>query len=101
VNDICDAAQIKLAYLPPYSPDLNPIEEAFAELKAWCKLHRKEAVGRGFEEFLNYAMANLPNDARGHFVKCQVGRDVDYDDEGHEVEGHEVDDGSEEDYWNH
>jgi len=23
-----------LVYLPPYSPDLNPIEEAFAKLKA-------------------------------------------------------------------
>jgi transposase len=23
----------KLIYLPPYSPDLNPIEEAFAKLK--------------------------------------------------------------------
>jgi transposase len=24
----------ELLYLPPYSPDLNPIEEAFAKLKA-------------------------------------------------------------------
>jgi transposase len=22
-------------YLPPYSPDWNPIEEAFAQIKAW------------------------------------------------------------------
>lgn len=27
-------AGVKLLYLPPYSPDLNPIEEFFAELKA-------------------------------------------------------------------
>lgn len=26
---------VKLVYLPPYSPDLNPIEELLAELKAF------------------------------------------------------------------
>jgi transposase len=29
-----DAAGARLLYLPPYSPDLNPIEMAFAKLKA-------------------------------------------------------------------
>ena len=33
------AAGAKLFYLPPYSPDLNPIEQAFAKLKT---LLRKE-----------------------------------------------------------
>ena len=28
-------AGLKLVYLPPYSPDLNPIEEFFAKLKAF------------------------------------------------------------------
>ena len=30
-------AEVKRMYLPPYSPDLNPIEEFFAELKAFIK----------------------------------------------------------------
>jgi hypothetical protein len=29
-----------LEYLPPYSPDLNPIEEAFSSIKAWIRVHR-------------------------------------------------------------
>lgn len=29
-----EAAGASLSYLPPYSPDLNPIEQAFAKLKA-------------------------------------------------------------------
>ena len=29
-----DTAGAHLRYLPPYSPDLNPIEQAFAKLKA-------------------------------------------------------------------
>lgn len=28
---------IQLAFLPPYSPDLNPIEEAFSKIKAWIR----------------------------------------------------------------
>ena len=37
LEDLCAAAGVKLEYLPPYSPDYNPIEESFAELKAWVK----------------------------------------------------------------
>jgi transposase len=36
---MCHEAGVVLEFLPPYSPDLNPIEEAFAELKAWMKRH--------------------------------------------------------------
>ncbi|KAG8926769.1 hypothetical protein FRC01_008402 [Tulasnella sp. 417] len=28
---------MRLLYLPPYSPDLNPIEEAFSSIKAWIR----------------------------------------------------------------
>ena len=30
----------KVIYLPPYSPDFNPIETAFSSLKAWFKRYR-------------------------------------------------------------
>jgi transposase len=36
-----EARGATVLYLPPYSPDLNPIEQAFAKLKAML---RKEAV---------------------------------------------------------
>ncbi|RAN85590.1 hypothetical protein B5P41_34160 [Bacillus sp. SRB_28] len=29
----------KLMFLPPYSPQLNPIEQGFALLKQWLKKH--------------------------------------------------------------
>ena len=28
-----------LIFLPPYSPDLNPIEEAFSKIKAFIRRH--------------------------------------------------------------
>lgn len=34
IRDMIEAAGAELRYLPPYSPDLNPIENAFAKLKA-------------------------------------------------------------------
>ena len=30
-------AGARLVYLPPYSPDFNPIEEAFSAMKAWLR----------------------------------------------------------------
>ncbi len=32
-------------YLPPYSPDLNPIEQVFAKLKGFCQ-HSRQARHR-------------------------------------------------------
>ena len=34
VEDAIRATGASLLYLPPYSPDLNPIEQVFAKLKA-------------------------------------------------------------------
>jgi transposase len=41
VRELIEAAGANLRYLPPYSPDFNPIENAFAKLKA---LLRKTAA---------------------------------------------------------
>jgi transposase len=37
-------AGAELLYLPPYSPDLNPIEHAFAKLKALLRTAASRAV---------------------------------------------------------
>jgi transposase len=42
VERLCTAAGVKLIYLPPYSPDFNPIEELFSVLKAHIKRHWRE-----------------------------------------------------------
>jgi transposase len=41
VREAIEAVGASLVYLPPYSPDLNPVEQAFAKLKA---LLRSEAA---------------------------------------------------------
>ncbi len=39
-----EAAGAELRYLPPYSPDLNPIEQAFSKLKAHLRKHKERSV---------------------------------------------------------
>ena len=38
------AAGASVAYLPPYSPDLNPIEQVFAKLKALLRKYRERTL---------------------------------------------------------
>ncbi|EGO03069.1 hypothetical protein SERLA73DRAFT_47551, partial [Serpula lacrymans var. lacrymans S7.3] len=33
-----------LVFLPPYSPDLNPIESAFPSIKMWLRRHSGEGI---------------------------------------------------------
>jgi transposase len=42
VRQAIEAAGASLRYLPPYSPDFNPIEMAFAKLKAALRAARRE-----------------------------------------------------------
>jgi DDE superfamily endonuclease len=36
---------MRLVFLPAYSPDLNPIEEAFSSIKAWIRANRDYVLG--------------------------------------------------------
>jgi transposase len=50
VRNSIEAAGARLLYLPPYSPDFNPIENAFAKLKALLR----KAAERTVEGLLNW-----------------------------------------------
>ena len=47
---------VRLEYLPPYSPDYNPIEQSFAELKAWMRKNRTLADSYDFRRFVTLAV---------------------------------------------
>jgi transposase len=58
-----------LRYLPPYSPNLNPIEEAFSKNKAFCA--RLRPARRTLIEALGPALlAITKEDAQGFFEYC-------------------------------
>jgi transposase len=73
VKQMCLDAGVRLVYLPPYSSDLNLIEEFFAELKAFIKrnwrIYEKNPE-QGFDSFLEWCInvvGRKKNSARGHF----------------------------------
>jgi transposase len=67
VRELIEGRGCELIYLPPYSPDLNPIEEAFAKLKAL--LRKTEARSREvlFEAMGLALEALTARDARSFF----------------------------------
>ncbi len=67
VREIVEGAGCEVVYLPPYSPDLNPIEEAFSKVKGLMR--RAEARTReGLVEAMGRALdAVTTRDARGFF----------------------------------
>lgn len=44
IRDAIEAASANLLYLPPYSPDFNPIENAFAKLKALMRAKAERTI---------------------------------------------------------
>ena len=44
VRAAIEAAKAQLHYLPAYSPDLNPIEQAFSKLKAHLRKHAERSI---------------------------------------------------------
>ena len=70
VRRLVEARGCELLFLPPYSPDFSPIEEAFSKLKA--RLRRAAARTRGaLVEAIGRALdAVTAQDARGWFAHC-------------------------------
>lgn len=67
VRERIEAAGARLLYLPPYSPDLNPIEKAWAKLKQLLrstKARTKEALDQAISDLLP---SITPDDAKAWF----------------------------------
>ena len=63
-------AGVRIIFLPPYSPDFNPIEEAFSKIKAWIRRNYDLfPPGDGFLFDVKVAMDVItPDDAEGYFL---------------------------------
>ena len=67
VRELVEGAGCELLYLPPYSPDLNPIEEAFAQIKALLRKAGARARQMLIEALGLAIPAVTVEDARGFF----------------------------------
>jgi transposase len=70
VREMIEAAGARLLYLPPYSPDYNPIENMWSKVKG----HLRSAAARTFEALQRAVWSALdqvtPQDCLGFFRGC-------------------------------
>ena len=74
VREAIEARGAKLLYLPPYSPDFNPIEQVFSKLKEMLRrasARTVEALWTAISELLD---AFSPAQCRNYFRHCGYGR---------------------------
>ncbi len=72
VRETIQAVGVSVLYLPPYSPDLNPIEQLFAKLKAMLRTaaaRTKDAlwstIGQALDAFPEHECRNYVRMRRG------------------------------------
>lgn len=71
VRRVIRGADAKLLFLPPYSPDLNPIEQAFAKLKAALRKAQARTIVLGPGELAGHAHRLYPVDHPGYMRRLQ------------------------------
>jgi len=67
VRRIVEGRGARLLFLPPYSPDLNPIELAFAKLKAMLRKAAKRSVEELWTKIGDLLDAFTPEECRNYF----------------------------------
>jgi transposase len=70
VKEIIEGRGCELIYLPSYSPDLNPIEEAFSKIKELMRKAGARTRGALIEAMGRALDAVTAHDARGFFGHC-------------------------------
>lgn len=74
VRDIIVAAGAELRYLPPYSPDLNPIEQAFAKLKAHLRKAQERSIDALWQRIGKLLELFHPSECANFFVNAGYAR---------------------------
>jgi transposase len=70
VREAVEARGAQLIYLPPYSPDFNPIERCWSKLKTALRA-AKARTREALDEAITLALATVTeSDARGWFKHC-------------------------------
>ena len=70
MREAIEAAGASLRYLPPYSPDLNPIENAFAKLKAMLRKAGARTINGLWSKIGDILGAFSPAECHNYFRHC-------------------------------
>jgi transposase len=78
VRELIEQRGCKLWLLPSYSPDLNPIEEAFSKVKELLRRAQARTLEALFEATAQALDAVSASDASGYFEHCGYGTPQDH-----------------------
>jgi transposase len=78
VRELIEQRGCKLWLLPSYSPDLNPIEEAFSKVKELLRRAKARTLEALFEATAQALDAVSASDASGYFEHCGYGTPQDH-----------------------
>ena len=67
---IIRGAKARLWYLPPYSPDLNPIEQAFAKIKHWMRIAQKRTLEDTWRHLGHLVTTIQPHECSNYFANA-------------------------------
>ena len=72
ILELVDHFGVRIEYLPPYSSDLNPIEEAFSKIKHFLRRHQQYYIATEGDGILwdAYEVLDIitPDDVEGYFM---------------------------------
>ncbi len=67
VRNAIKAAGAHLFFLPPYSPDLNPIEQTFSKIKHWMRMAQKRTIDDAWR-YIGYLVGTIiPDECENYF----------------------------------
>ncbi len=67
VRQAIRAAGARLWFLPPYSPDLNPIEQTFAKIKHWMRIAQRREIEDTWRHLGDLITSIQPDECENYF----------------------------------
>jgi len=68
VREAIKAAGARLFFLPPYSPDLNPIEQTFSKIKHWMRMASERTVEATWKRVGKLIGTIKPQECENYFI---------------------------------
>lgn len=70
VSQAIEHAGCRLLFLPPYSPDFNPIENAFSKFKAHLRARAERSIGGLWDTVSDIVKLFEPHECANYFAAC-------------------------------
>ena len=70
IRRMIKTAGARLWYLPPYSPDLNPIEQTFAKIKHWMRTAQRRTLEDTWRQIGTLVTTIEPGECSNDFVNA-------------------------------